>query len=82
MPNSKSGAFFVILKDRMKNRELLSVGFELAYIIALPVIGFSLAGKWLDGRFGTMPLFTMIGIVLAIVSTTIWIYRSFRDKMK
>ena len=66
----------------MEKRELLSIGLELAYIIALPVIVLGLAGKWLDERYSTIPLFTLVGIVFAIVSTTFWIYKKFNHKLK
>lgn len=66
-------------RQKLGKRELVSLGFELGFIIALPVLAFGFFGKWLDGRSGTEPLFTLSGVLLAIVSTSIWIYRKFKD---
>jgi len=33
--------------------------------IAMPVVVFVLFGQWLDGKYETSPLFTIIGFVLA-----------------
>lgn len=58
---------------------LISLALELGFIIALPVIAFGYLGKWLDGKTGTYPLLTLIGILAAIVSTSIWMYRKFKS---
>lgn len=72
-------------QNAFHKRELISVAFQLGFIIALPVIAFGIFGKWLDGKAGTYPLLTLIGILTAIVFTSIWIYRKFKryfDQMK
>ena len=66
-------------KKPLNKRELVSIAFELGFIIALPVVAFGLGGKWLDARAGTKPLFTLAGILVAISSTSVWIYRKFKD---
>ena len=63
----------------LNRSELVSLAFELGFIIALPILALGLAGKWLDARFGSEPLFTLLGIILAIVSTSVWIYRKFKS---
>lgn len=59
--------------------QLVSIAFQLGFIIALPVVGFGYLGKWLDHKAGTEPLFTLIGILTAIVFTSIWIYQKFKN---
>lgn len=59
--------------------ELVSIAFQLGFIIAIPVIVFGFLGKWLDAKAGTYPLLTLIGIFTAIISTSIWIYRKFKS---
>ena len=48
---------------------------ELGYLIALPVVLFALAGKWLDGRFGTKPWCVIAGFVLAALLSGTAVYR-------
>ncbi len=43
--------------------------------IAVPVVCLSLAGRWLDGRYGTRPLFLVAGFVVAAVISGATIYR-------
>jgi hypothetical protein len=57
----------------------VSVAFQLGFIIAIPVIAFGYLGKWLDQKTGSYPLLTLIGIFSAIVFTSAWIYRKFKN---
>jgi hypothetical protein len=61
---------------------LVAIAFELGFIIALPIIAFGTLGKWLDARAGTEPLLTLVGVLAAIVSTSVWIYRKFKNYFK
>lgn len=65
-------------KKSLAKSKLVSIAFQLGFIIAIPVVAFGYFGKWLDARAGTEPLLTLIGILTAIVFTSIWIYRKFR----
>lgn len=47
----------------------------MGFIIALPLVILGLTGKYLDARWGTTPWLTLVGIVLAIVATSVWLYR-------
>lgn len=69
-------------KKSLNKSELVSIAFELGFIIALPVVAFGWLGKWLDAKLGTFPIMTLIGIFTAIVSTSVWIYRKFRNYFK
>jgi len=62
--------------------ELVSIAFELGFIIALPIVLLGFVGKWLDGKAGTYPLLTLIGIFGAITMTSFWIYRKFKNYFK
>lgn len=65
-------------KKDLSKSELASIAFQLGFIIAIPVVVFGFAGKWLDRKAGTYPLLTLIGIFAAILSTSVWIYRKFK----
>lgn len=61
---------------------LVSLASELGFIIALPLVAFGFLGKWLDAKWGTEPWLTIIGILLAIVATTVWLTRRFKELIK
>ena len=69
-------------KNGLTKGQLASLAFELGFIIALPIVAFGFAGKWLDARYGTEPLFTLVGIIFAIASTSVWIYKKFMSYYK
>ena len=55
---------------------------EMGFIIALPLVAFAFLGKYLDEKYGTEPFITLIGILIAIVSTTIWLSRRIKELIK
>ena len=55
--------------------QALSLAWELGFMIALPIVAFGMFGKYLDGRWGTAPGLTLGGILLAMVTSSVWIYR-------
>ncbi|MEK7075564.1 MAG: AtpZ/AtpI family protein [Patescibacteria group bacterium] len=67
-----------------ESARVMSVAFELGFIIALPIVLFGLGGKWLDTKYGT-GYYIYIGIPLAIILTSFWMYSRFKafiDKLK
>lgn len=36
---------------------------------------YAFGGLWLDGKLGTRPLFTLLGVALGAVGGFVWIYR-------
>ncbi len=54
----------------------MSVAFELGFVIALPIVGFGLLGKWLDSKHNTH-YFVFLGIAVAIIFTSIAVYKRF-----
>ena len=62
---------------------LVSLSLELGFIIALPLLAFAFAGKWLDQRLHTnTPWFTLLGIILAIAATTVWLTKKLKQYVK
>jgi ABC-type sulfate transport system permease component len=51
------------------------------FVIAVPLVLFGLAGKWLDARQHTNKLFTLIGILAALVVSTAFLIRRLRSIM-
>lgn len=64
---------------RERRRALLSrdlsryMGLGLQFAVSVGV--FTFAGYWLDGRAGTLPLFTLLGVLLGFVGATISLVR-------
>ena len=54
--------------------QALSLAWELGFIIAIPLVIFGTIGKYADGVFGTKPWLTLIGILIAIVLSSLWLY--------
>ncbi len=53
--------------DRATLRALALVS-GLGFAIAIPLGLFVAGGLWLDGRFGTAPLFMLVGVLLGLVA--------------
>jgi hypothetical protein len=67
-------------KDKQKVVGLLmfEAGTEFAFLIAAPLIGGVLLGKWLDTKTHHN-FFVIIGILLAIVISSMSIYKRIKD---
>jgi len=55
---------------------------ELGFIIAVPLLVAIIAGIWIDKKFSTTPLFMIVGIILAITTSTIAIGRKIKELNK
>ena len=49
----------------------LGVGWYIAIAIVLGLLG----GLWLDGKFDTKPLFTIIGLIIGILAAAYGVYQ-------
>lgn len=56
--------------------QVLSITFEMGFVIALPLVIFGLLGKFLDSKYNT-GYYVYLGIALAITLTSILLYRRF-----
>lgn len=62
----------------MPKSELISLAFEMGYTIAIPIVLFALGGRWLDRKLDSSPLFLLVGIFFALITTGFFIYRKIR----
>lgn len=67
---------------KLTKRTAIALSLELGYIIAIPILVFGLLGKAADVHFGTDPWLTLIGIFLAIATTTIWLTKRLQAILK
>lgn len=57
----------------------LGLAWQLGYTIAVPLVVFALAGRYLDKKLGTTPWLLLAGIILAIASTTWLVYKKTKE---
>ncbi|OGE83238.1 MAG: hypothetical protein A3B10_01105 [Candidatus Doudnabacteria bacterium RIFCSPLOWO2_01_FULL_44_21] len=70
-------------EPKLDRSAIISLSFELGYIIALPLVILGLVGKWLDGKMGNeFPYLTIVGILLAITTTTFWLIKRLKRYIK
>jgi hypothetical protein len=68
---------------KIDKASMISLSLELGYIIAIPLVVLGLLGKWGDRHWNhEFPWMTLLGIVLAIVATTIWLIRKLKNYVK
>lgn len=62
-------------KNEEKNptKAALSVMLDVGYIIAVPLVVFLLIGRAIDTKFGTSPLFMLIGMGFAAFASTVYL---------
>lgn len=61
---------------------VVSLALEMGFIIAIPIVVFGLLGKYVDQQLGTKAVFKIVGLLLAITATTIWMTRRFAEIFK
>lgn len=49
----------------------MGLGLELGFMIVIPLVGFMLLGLWADKSFHTLPLFTIIGLIIGLISSIV-----------
>jgi ATP synthase protein I len=64
------------MEDNKKQNSWSAVGFawELGYSIAIPLVIFTLGGKFLDKKMGTSPWLLLFGMFLSIGVTFYIVY--------
>ncbi len=62
------------MRSRLAALGLLGVGFYVAGVIILGVV----AGRWLDSRFASEPLWLIVGLVLGVVAAFYGVYAMLR----
>ncbi len=54
---------------------MLGMVWTIGFVVTVPLVGFALLGRFVDQKFNTQPLFFLVGIVFAIILSTIMVYR-------
>ena len=53
----------------------LALAWELGYTIAIPIVIFAIGGRFLDKKFGSSPILLLLGILLALIISSVGVYR-------
>ncbi len=61
---------------------LLPLAFEIGYVIAIPAVLFGFGGAFLDGKYGTSPVFVLIGFVFAFAASAYVVFHRVRSVLK
>lgn len=56
---------------------LLGIGWYFATCVVLGVLG----GRWVDGRFGTEPLFALIGTFIGLAAALVGGYQALTERV-
>ncbi len=62
-------------EEMMNMWSALGLVWEIGYIIAVPAFIFGFGGAHIDARYGTTPLFILLGFVLSLTLSGTVIYR-------
>lgn len=65
-------------KKKINKWQALGFVWEIFFTVAVPTIVFALAGRWLDTRWHVTPLFSIIGLALALAIIYILVKRQAR----
>jgi len=66
-----------ILKSKIGNPtwSALALAWELGYTIAIPIVIFAIGGRFLDKKLGSSPILLLLGILLALIISSVGVYR-------
>lgn len=60
-------------KNRLTTLKTLAIAAEFGFIIAIPLVIFSLIGNWLANKYQNR-LFLIFSLVAALIFSTVWLY--------
>lgn len=70
-------------KTPINKWEVVGLAWDLGFIIALPLLGFVLLGKWLDQKVGNeTQWYTLAAIPISMSLTTVWLVKKLKKYIK
>lgn len=65
------------MEEKQKSNwwQALSLLGQLGYVIAIPLVLLALLGRFLDKKYSCSPWFLIAGMFLALVISTVWVYK-------
>ena len=68
-------------KKRLTSLKAFQISAEFGFVMALPLIGLGLLGKWMDSRYNS-GLFLPLGIITSLIISSTWLYRIIKQLSK
>lgn len=65
--------------SKLQGLQALGLVWDIILAIALPTTLLALVGRWLDGKLQTSPLFTLLGLALALVIVYLMVSRKAKE---
>ena len=65
-------------QTKLTNKKILAFSLEFGFMIALPLVIFAFAGKWLSDYYGNLAFFYG-GIILALLTSFAWFWKRIND---
>ena len=62
--------------------QTISLSLQLGFTIALPLVVLAIGGRILDKKFQTSPLFLILGLLSALIISTILLYQKIKAIIK
>lgn len=69
-------------KNEEKPWSAVGLAWQLGYTIAIPIVIFALAGRYLDKKLGTAPWLLLLGILVSIAISSWAVYKKTLDIIK
>lgn len=71
------------MNDKKSNLwQALSLLGQLGYVIAIPLVILAIVGRFLDKKFHTSPWLLIVGMFLALITSTFWVLKKTTEIMK
>ncbi len=58
---------------------ILGLAGQIGYLLAIPAVLFVIGGAWLDSYLGTKPVWTLVGIPVALTVSVMGVWRLVRQ---
>ena len=65
-----------------KRWSVISLAWELGYLITIPIVLLAFSGKLLDNELGTSPWMLLTGILISIIITSWLVYKKVNAVIK
>lgn len=52
----------------------ISLAFQLGFLVAIPLVGFLVLGVFLDKKFSSSPIFTLLLTIVSLIFVSIEVY--------
>jgi len=76
------GGYLIVKIMKSKNKKendrqwsIVSLAWELGYLITIPIVLLAFGGKLLDNKLNTSPWMLLVGIIVSIIITSWLVYK-------